>query len=154
MSAPADKPPPTHFVMRCAECEMCFGRPSAAAGECPHCGSAAEHRLVERVSDVEELQTRVALANLPEGLKGQLEQRVIDDAAELPNEIEPPKLTSQRMAELLTNLSMSGDVFDERTVQSELDKMGIGEPNAAELCETWAAAGMLLDLGEGGWQLL
>ena len=144
------------FVLRCADCTICFGRISGAAGgTCPHCGSAAEHRIVERVGELEQLQTRVALANVPEGLSGQLEQRVLADAADSPSEPnEPPVLTSDNMLEILTRLGADDEVIEERDVQDELDRLGIEEPDAAQMCETLAAAGLLLDLGEGRWRPL
>jgi len=156
MNESGDKPASTHFVLRCADCDICFGRISRATGStCPHCGSGAEHRIVERVGEIEELQTRVALANLPEGLRGQLEQRVLADAADSPSEPnEPPVLTSDNMLEILTRLGADVDVIEERDVQDELDRLGIEEPDAAQMCETLAAAGLLLDLGEGRWRPL
>ncbi len=156
MNESGDKPASTHFVLRCADCDICFGRISRATGStCPHCGSGAEHRIVERVGEIEELQTRVALANLPEGLRGQLEQRVLADAADSPSEPnEPPVLTSDNMLEILTRLGVDDDVIEERDVQDEIDRLGIEEPDAAQMCETLAAAGLLLDLGEGRWRPL
>ena len=156
MSEPRDKPVSTHFVLRCADCDICFGRISGAAGStCPHCGSGAEHRIVERVGVIEELQTKVALANLPEGLMGQLEQRVLADAADSPSEYnEPPVLTSANMLEILSRLGAEDEVIQERDVQDQLDRLGIREPDAAQVCETCAAAGLLLDLGEGRWRPL
>ena len=156
MNESGDKPASTHFVLRCADCDICFGRISRATGStCPHCGSGAEHRIFERVGEIEELQIRVALANLPEGLRGQLEQRVLADAPDSPSEPnEPPVLTSDNMLEILTRLGADVDVIEERDVQDELDRLGIEEPDAAQMCETLAAAGLLLDLGEGRWRPL
>ena len=156
MNESGDEPVSTHFVLRCADCDICFGRISGAAGStCPHCGSGAEHRIVERVGGIEQLQTRVALANLPEGLMGQLEQRVLADAADSPSEYnESPVLTSANMLEILSSLGVDDEVIQESDVQDELDKLGIEEPDAAQVCETCAAAGLLLDLGEGRWRLL
>ena len=156
MNESGDEPVSTHFVLRCADCDICFGRISGAAGStCPHCGSGAEHRIVERVGGIEQLQTRVALANLPEGLMGQLEQRVLADAADSPSEYnEPPVLTSANMLEILSRLCADDEVIQERDIQDELDRLGIGEPDAAQMCETCAAVGLLLDLGEGRWRPL
>jgi hypothetical protein len=156
MNESGDKPASTHFVLRCADCDICFGRISGAArSTCPHCGSGAEHRIFERVGEIEELQTRVALANLPDGLSGQLEQRVLAAAADSPFEAnEPPALTSENMLEILSKLGVNDEVLHEGDVQDELDKLGIEEPDAAQVCETCAAVGLLLDLGEGRWRPL
>ena len=156
MNESGDKPAAIHFVLCCADCTICFGRISSAAGStCPHCGSAAEHRLVERVGEIEQLQTRVALANVPEGLSGQLEQRVLADAADSRfDSNEQPVLTSANMLEILARLGADDEVIQERDVQDELDRLGIEEPDAAQMCETCAAVGLLLDLGEGRWRPL
>ena len=156
MNESGDKPAAIHFVLRCADCTICFGRISGAAGgTCPHCGSAAEHRIVERVGEIEQLQTRVALANVPEGLSGQLEQRVLADAADSRFESnEQPVFTSANMLEILARLGADNEVIQERDIQDELDRLGIEEPDAAQMCETCAAVGLLLDLGEGRWRPL
>ena len=156
MSESTDKPVAPNFVLCCAECAICFGRISGTASSaCPHCGSGAEHRIVERVVDIDNLQTRVALANLPDGLRGQLEHRVLADATGTPFEAnEPPELTSENMHEILSTLGANERVIQEIDVQGELDKLGIEEPDAAQVCETLAAAGLLLDLSEGRWRLL
>ena len=156
MNESGDKQAATHFVLRCADCAICFGRISGTArSTCPHSGSAAEHRIVERVDEIEELQTKVALANLPDGLSAQLEQRVLADAEDsLIEANEPPELTSEDLIEILSKLGTNDEVLNEGDVQDELDKLGIEEPDATQMCETCAAAGLLLDIGEGRWRPL
>jgi len=63
-------------------------------------------------------------------------------------------LTSANMLEILSRLGAEDEVIQERDVQDQLDRLGIREPDAAQVCETCAAAGLLLDLGEGRWRPL
>ncbi|MCH2349182.1 MAG: hypothetical protein MK233_04585, partial [Candidatus Poseidoniales archaeon] len=67
---------------------------------------------------------------------------------------EQPVFTSANMLEILARLGADDEVIRERDVQDALDRLGIEEPDAAQMCETCAAVGLLLDLGEGRWRPL
>jgi hypothetical protein len=66
-----------YTVVRCSDCERCWGI-QGKASICPHCGSksADKIQIVSVADNASDLQREVAIANLPEGLRDEMREKM------------------------------------------------------------------------------
>nr|AIF08138.1 hypothetical protein [uncultured marine group II/III euryarchaeote KM3_27_D02] len=141
------------LVFRCPECERCFGKLSAAAsGRCPACGSAANHKVIDRAKDDDDLQRRVALANVPSELRKELGAKI--DKMPAYDSGKQDSVSAVKLRSLLLASRDEENRLSVTTLQVALAKEGIEEPTAEELISMAEFEGVLIRHSEGEWLYL
>jgi hypothetical protein len=66
-----------YTVVRCSNCERCWGI-KGNTRKCPHCGTIANDKLqiVSVADNASDLQREVAIANMPEGLRDEMREKL------------------------------------------------------------------------------
>ena len=66
-----------YTVVRCSNCERCWGI-KGKTRKCPHCGTIANDKLqiVSVADNASDLQREVAIANMPEGLRDEMREKL------------------------------------------------------------------------------
>ena len=66
-----------YTVVRCANCERCWGI-MGKTRKCPHCGTLAGDKLqiVSIADNASDLQREVAIANMPEDLRDEMREKL------------------------------------------------------------------------------
>lgn len=141
------------LIFRCADCERCFGGLSAkASSSCPACGSAAAHKLIDRATDDDDLQRRVALANVPSELRKELGKRI--DRMPVYDSGKKDEVSSIKLRSLLEGARDERNLISLSQLQEALEKEGINQPSAEELISMAESQGALIRSGEGVWLYL
>ena len=61
---------PSYYVIRCKNCNFCFGKHNKSKFLCPHCGEIqTEPKILSRANNAEELHELVSINNMPEELR-------------------------------------------------------------------------------------
>ena len=141
------------LIFRCADCERCFGGLSAkASSSCPACGSGASHKLIDRATDDDDLQRRVALANVPSELRKELGKRI--DRMPVYDSGKKDEVSSIKLRSLLEGARDERNLVATPRLQKALEKEGIKQPSAEELISMAESQGALIRSGEGVWLYL
>ena len=74
-----------YTVVRCPSCQRCWGV-SGKTRKCPHCGTQVgdDVQVVSTADTAAELQREVAIANMPENLRKEMEQKLPKAISEKP----------------------------------------------------------------------
>jgi len=142
--------PPEWTVLRCSCCSMCFGRRVGTRGRCTRCGILANDstEVVSHAMNVEQLQSEIGLANMPEDLREEFIEKMQHTTPVQSHSVGDPR----RLKECILLAAEDGTLTTESVAKS-LARMNI-RMNAIDLIEMGYEQGLLFKLSEDEWQVL
>ena len=136
-----------YTVVRCPSCQRCWGA-SGKTRKCPHCGAQVgdDVQIVSTADTAAELQREVAIANMPEKLRKEMEER-------LPKAVEVNENPSASQLFACIRIAAINDVVQLERLAGALRGKGISV-QAEDVAEEAVSQGLLIRQRDGSYLLL
>ena len=136
-----------YTVVRCPSCQRCWGI-SGKARKCPHCGIQVgdDVQIVSTADTAAELQREVAIANMPEKLREEMEEK-------LPKAVEVNENPSASQLFACIRIAAIDDVVHLDRLAGALRGKGI-TVQAEDVAEEAVSQGLLIRQRDGSYLLL
>ena len=140
---------PSYYVIRCINCDFCFGKHKKSKFLCPHCGEIQTNpKILNRTNNTDELYKFVSINNIPEELRMQFKglnkesQEIIEPGNLL--HIIPTLLFESANTEGLVYFKVLKNLLIKKNLITKIEKI-------IEIAEV---EGLLLRISDEKWQLL
>ena len=144
---------PNWDVLLCSHCGQAFGRKRGKIPKCIRCGSTGESgvKVLDSAENLEELQEKIAMSNVPEGLASELSEIITKKSARVDskNEWNNPRNTLNAIREA----SGQERVMSLQDLQKSLIQFRIAA-KAEEIIEWAEIEGVILRMPNGSWKLI
>ena len=136
-----------YTVVRCPSCERCWGI-KGKARKCPHCGALAGEKLqiVSVAENASDLQREVAIANMPEGLRDEMREK-------MPRAVEIVEDPSAKLLYSCVKIAAVDNVVELDRLAGALRGKGV-EIDAEDVAEEAVSQGLLFRRNDGSYLLL
>jgi predicted RNA-binding Zn-ribbon protein involved in translation (DUF1610 family) len=140
---------PSYYVIRCNNCNFCFGKHNKSKFSCPHCGEIQINpKILSRANNTEELHELVSINNMPEELRTEFEGL----KKESKHIIETEDLIQIIPNLLLESANSKGLIYFE-VLKKLLIKKNLSA-KIGKIIEIAEVEGLLLRITDKKWQLL
>ena len=136
-----------YTVVRCPSCQRCWGV-RGKTRKCPHCGIQVgdDVQIVSVVDTAVDLQREVAIANMPEKLRKEMEDK-------LPKAVEINENPSANQLFACIRIAAVNDIIQLDRLAGALRGKGISV-SAEDVAEEAVSQGLLIRQGDGSYLLL
>ena len=136
-----------YTVVRCPSCQRCWGV-RGKTRKCPHCGIQVgdDVQVVSVVDTAVDLQREVAIANMPEKLRKEMEEK-------LPKAVEINENPSANQLFACIRIAAVNDIIQLDRLAGALRGKGISV-SAEDVAEEAVSQGLLIRQGDGSYLLL
>lgn len=136
-----------YTVVRCPSCQRCWGV-RGKPRKCPHCGIQVgdDVQIVSVVDTAVDLQREVAIANMPEKLRKEMEDK-------LPKAVEINENPSANQLFACIRIAAVNDIIQLDRLAGALRGKGISV-SAEDVAEEAVSQGLLIRQGDGSYLLL
>ena len=144
---------PNWDVLLCSHCGQAFGRKRGKIPKCIRCGSIGESgvKVLDSAENLEDLQEKIAMSNVPEGLVSELSEIITKRRAKVESKDE---LNSPRNAlNAIREASDHENIMSLQDLQKCLIQFRINA-KVEQIIEWAEIEGVLLRMSNGSWKLI